>query len=106
MKKFLLIIETVAGFICFLFFLKIDVMFALCTLVFSLIYLFGIVDFRKNPQRIDAHLMVGGAMFFIAMCFMILDDLSDFELSASRLLMIIMGSIGIVQMLIFRSKFK
>lgn len=106
MKKLLLITETGIGFLCFLLFLKIDPIFALCILVFSSIYFFGIVDFEKNRHRIDAHLMVGGAMFFIAMCFAILNNFPDLEFSVPLFLVIIMGSIGFFQTLILRSRFK
>ncbi len=106
MKRFLLIVQTIAGFLCFSLFLKIDWMFSLCILIFSLIYLFGIVDLNKNPQRMDAHLMVGGAMFFIAMCFMILNDLPNIRFSFAHLLMFVMGFSGFFQTLVFKSRFK
>ncbi len=106
MKKLLLIIETGIGFLCFLLLLKIDPIFSLCILVFSSIYFFGIVDFEKNRQRIDAHLMVGGAMFFIAMCFAIFNNLPDLQFSIPLLLIITMGSVGILQAFIIRSRFK
>lgn len=106
MKKFLLITETGAGILCFLLFSKIDPIFALCILVFSTIYFFGIIDSEKNPQRMNAHLMVGGVMFFIAMCFAVLNNLSDFQFSIALLSILIMGSTGILQALIIRSRFK
>lgn len=106
MKKLILIVETITGLLCFLLFSKIDLMFALCILVFSSIYLFGIVDFRKNPQRMDAHLMVGGMMFFIAMCFVILNNLSNIQFPIPFLLIVIMGLVGILQALILKSRFK
>ncbi|MEJ5229381.1 MAG: hypothetical protein WHT65_05210 [Pseudothermotoga sp.] len=108
MKKLLLILNTILGFFSFSLLLKTDWMLSLCVLIFSLIYLFGIIDMRKNPQRIDAHLMVGGAMFLIVMCFVLLRDLSksQFELSLDRLMVILMGWVGFTQMMIIRKKFR
>jgi len=107
-KKFLLILNTILGFFSFSLLLRTDWMLSLCVFIFSLIYLFGIIDMRKNPQRIDAHLMVGGAMFLIVMCFVLLRDLSksQFGLSLDHLIVILMGLIGFVQMLTIRKKFR
>ncbi|HOJ88532.1 MAG TPA: hypothetical protein PLP64_07890 [Pseudothermotoga sp.] len=106
MKKVILVAETVVGLLCFSLFLKIDWMFSLCVLVFSSIYLFGIIDSGKNPQRIDAHLMVGGTMFFISMIFAITNNLPHLEFSTAHLLIIVMGLVGLIQALILRLKFK
>ncbi len=104
MRRFLLIIDTALGLISFSLFLKIDWMLSLCILIFTLIYLFGIIDSKKNPQRIDAHLMVGGTMFFLVLCFVLLKG--QIELSLAQMMVILTGSIGFIQMVVFRRSFK
>jgi amino acid transporter len=106
--KFLLLIQWLAAFSLFFLMFKDDTMFAFCVLIFSLIYLFGLLESRKDPQRIRAHIMVGGIMFFVAAVLIFLNDLSRLELklNLSRILLIVLGLVGLVQARLMRKQFK
>ncbi|MDI6863324.1 MAG: hypothetical protein QMC97_08105 [Pseudothermotoga sp.] len=106
--KFLLLIEWLAAFLLFFLMLKDDAMLAFCVLIFSLIYLFGLLESRKDHQRIHAHGMVGGIMFFVAAVLTFLNDLARFELkfNLSRTLLILLGLVGLIQARAVRKQFK
>ncbi|WP_448535586.1 hypothetical protein [Pseudothermotoga sp.] len=106
--KFLLLIEWLTALSLFFLMLKDDTMLAFCVVIFSLIYLFGLLESKKDPRRIHAHAMVGGIMFFVAAVLTFLNDLSRFEmkLNLSRILLIVLGLVGLVQARMMKKQFK
>ncbi|WP_448522967.1 hypothetical protein [Pseudothermotoga sp.] len=106
--KLLLLIQWLTAFSLFFLMLKDDTMLAFCLLIFSLIYLFGLLESRKDPQRIHAHAMVGGIMFFVTAVLIFLNDLSRLELKLdlSRILLIVLGLAGLVQARMMKKQFK
>jgi len=106
--KFLLLFEWLTAFSLFLLMIKGETMLAFCVLIFSFIYLFGLLESRKDPQRIRAHAMVGGIMFFVVAALTFLNDLARLELkfNLSRVLLILLGVIGLIQARAVRKHFK
>lgn len=106
--KLLLLLEWALTLILFFFMVRNEVMLAICLLIFSFIYLFGVLESHKDPQRIHAHAMVGGVLFFITAFLVFLNDLSKLELNfnASRIMLIVLGVMGLIQARAVRKHFK
>lgn len=106
--KLLLLLEWLASILLFFSMIKQETMLGICVLVFSSIYLFGLLESRNDPQRIRAHIMVGGILFFITTILTLLNDLSklDLHFNFSRILLIFLGLIGLIQARVVRKSFK
>ncbi|MGB9789853.1 hypothetical protein [Thermotoga caldifontis] len=106
--KLLLLIEHLVAVLLSFYMFKSEAMLAICVFIFSLVYLFGLLESRNDPHRIYAHAMVGGVLFFIVGALTLLNDLSKLQLkfNLSRTLMIILGSAGLIQALRVKRHFK
>lgn len=106
--RLLLFIEYLVAVLLSFYMLKSEIMLSLCVFIFSLVYLFGLLESKNDPHRIYAHAMVGGVLFFIVGALTLLNDLSKLQLkfNLSRALLIILGSAGLIQALTMKRYFK
>lgn len=106
--KLLLLLEWLVSVLLFFSMIKQETMLGICVLIFSSIYLFGLLESRNDPQRVRAHVMVGGMLFFITMILTLLNDLSKFNLhlNFSRILLIFLGLLGLIQARAVRKSFR
>ncbi|MEN3007743.1 hypothetical protein [Pseudothermotoga sp.] len=106
--RFLLLLEWIASLLLFLLSVKQETLLSICVLIFSFIYLLGLLESKNDPQRIRAHIMVGGVLFFITAVMTLLNDLSKLNLQFNlpRNLLIFLGLIGLIQANVVRKSFK
>lgn len=108
MKILLLCVQIFLGFTTALLFVREDLLFTLCLVVFSLVPVFGIIDLKHSLLRTDAHIMVGGILAFAAGVLKILNLVAsaNFSIRASVILLFALILYSLLAATISRNSFR